>query len=118
MKFVTDRVPSEGMANKFKITKTDGTSETVTLERADEAVEEGTDVDRELLMNIQGFYASNVVFNSDGSIVETNADGDTMTTTFPDGAIALDTFTQTSTGQTISVKTSEDINGNIIKELV
>lgn len=118
MKFVTDRVPSEGMANKFKITKTDGSSETVTLERADQAIEEGTDVDRELLMNVQGFYASDIVFNEDGTITETNADGDTITTTFPDGAIALDTFKQTSTGKTIAVKTTIDSSGNIKKELV
>ena len=118
MKYVTDRVPGEGMANKFKITKTDGSSETVTLVRADAPIEEGTDVDRELLMNVQGFYASTIVFNDDGSITETNADGDTVTTTFPEGAIAVDTFKQTSTGQTIAVKTTIDETGNIKKELV
>ena len=118
MKYVTDRVPGEGMANKFKIIKTDGTSETVTFERADEAVEEGTDVDRELLMNVQGFYASTTVFNADGSIVETNADGDTLTTTFPSGDIAKETFLQVSTGRSIAVRTYMGESGELIRELV
>lgn len=118
MKYVKDRIPGEGKANRFKLTKeTDGLSEYIVLERADEAVEEGTDVDREMLMNIQGFYASSVSFEV-GKVTEINADGDVLETTFPEGAIALDTFTQKSTGQTISVLTKTDENGNVIRELV
>lgn len=119
MIFVNDRIPTTGMENRFKATnETDGTTKYIKLERADNPVVEGTDVDRGLLMGLQGFYASTIVFGTDGVITETNADGDTLVTTFPDDAIAIDTFTQTSTGQTISLRTREDENGNVIKELI
>ena len=49
---------------------------------------EGTKINRRNLMAIQGFAGSTVKFLSDGSIVETNEDGETLTTTFNnDGTI-------------------------------
>jgi hypothetical protein len=44
---IVDRVPSQ--PNRFKITKADGTSEYVTLERADEPMQVGTPINKELL---------------------------------------------------------------------
>jgi hypothetical protein len=44
---IVDRVPSQ--PNRFKITKADGTSEYVTLERADEPTQVGTPINKELL---------------------------------------------------------------------
>lgn len=42
----------------------------------------GTPINRENLMAIQGFIASNTVFNADGSITETNSKGEKLTTKF------------------------------------
>lgn len=48
----------------------------------------GTPVNRDTLMAIQGFEATKTVFNTDGSITETNSDGHILTTTFlPNGNI-------------------------------
>ena len=48
----------------------------------------GTPINRENLMAIQGFEAKQTVFNDDGSITETNGLGHTKTTTFnADGSI-------------------------------
>ena len=48
----------------------------------------GTPINRENLMAIQGFVSRKTVFNVDGSIVETNSKGETLTTTFnSDGSI-------------------------------
>ena len=53
------------------------------------AEKNGTPINRELLMAIQGFDAKTTTFNDDGSITETNGLGHTKTTTFnEDGSIA------------------------------
>lgn len=50
--------------------------------------QDGTPVNRENLMAIQGFIANNTVFNADGSITETNSKGEVLTTVFnEDGGI-------------------------------
>lgn len=51
------------------------------------STESGTPINRDNLMAIQGFDASTTKFNSDGSIVETNSLGHTLTTTFSNGNI-------------------------------
>lgn len=49
----------------------------------------GTPINRDTLMAMQGFIGSITVFNSGGSITETNSDGETMTTAFnEDGSIS------------------------------
>ena len=51
-------------------------------------LEQGTWVNRRALMAIQGFFGTTTVFNADGSITETNQDGDVLKTTFnADGSI-------------------------------
>lgn len=48
----------------------------------------GTEFSRANMMAVQGFESIKTVFKSDGSIVETNALGQTLTTTFnSDGSI-------------------------------
>lgn len=48
----------------------------------------GTRINRANLMALQGFVAKTTVFNSDGSITETNGNGQTLTTTVnSDGSI-------------------------------
>ena len=52
------------------------------------AEKQGTKISRKNLMAIQGFIGTTVVFMSDGSIVETNDDGEVLTTKFnEDGTI-------------------------------
>lgn len=70
----------------------------------------GTPINRENLMAIQGFQAKTTTFNADGSITETNSDGHTLTTTFnADGSI-----TETFVGEkTIAKTTSFESDGNI-----
>ena len=69
----------------------------------------GTPLNRATMMAVQGFEAKSVVFNEDGSITETNADGHTKTTTFnADGSI-----TETFVGEkTITLTTA--FNGDAI----
>lgn len=75
----------------------------------------GTPINRDNLMAAQGFEAKNTVFNSDGSITETNVDGYTLTITFnSDGSI-----TEKFTGEkTITKKTSFNSDGSIKEELL
>lgn len=70
----------------------------------------GTPINRENMMAIQGFIATNTVFNADGSITETNGKGETLTTVFnADG-----TITETFVGEkTITKTTTFNIDGSI-----
>lgn len=73
--------------------------------------QEGTPINRRLLMAIQGFIGNNIVFNSDGSITETNADGDMRNTIFnKDGSI---TETFISGSQSITKTTTFNADGSI-----
>ena len=105
-----DRVPATGMSNKKTIEYADGRSEVVTITFADNASVLGTAINRANLMAIQGFVASTTVFQSDGSILETNSAGHTLLTKFnTDGSI-----TETFTGSKTIVKTTKfNTNGSI-----
>lgn len=74
----------------------------------------GTPINRENLMAIQGFIANTTVFNDDGSITETNAKGEVLTTVFNgDGSI-----TETFVGEkTITKNTIFNDNGSITEEI-
>lgn len=115
MKDFLDRQPIN--AGRRKITYEDGRSEFVTVEMADEATVEGTALNREAFMALQGFQSANTEFMPDGSIVETNSVGDTLTTTFPAGSISLEVFTSVTTGISISKRTYEE-NGLIKEEVL
>lgn len=73
-----DRVSSGKKIIKYE----NGTTETVTIENAEDATVEGTPINRETLMAIQGFIASEMVSNPDGSITQTNSRGEKLIT-FP-----------------------------------
>lgn len=76
--------------------------------------QDGTPVNRKNLMAMQGFEAKNTVFNTDGSITETNADGETLTTVFnADGSI-----TETFVGKETITKTTTFISDGSIKEVI
>ena len=69
----------------------------------------GTKINRKNLMAMQGFVGMTTVFNSDGSIVETNADGHTLTTVFNENVI-----TETFVGEkTITKTTTFNADGSI-----
>ena len=74
------------------------------------AEKNGTPINRELLMAIQGFEAKTTTFNDDGSITETNGLGHKKTTRFnADGSI-----TETFVGEkTITKTTKFNANGSI-----
>ena len=74
----------------------------------------GTPINRVNLMAIQGFIAKTTVFNADGSITETNGNGETLTTTFnTDGSI-----TETFVGsKTITMTTIFNDDGSIINTI-
>lgn len=80
MKNFTDRTPQN--AGRRKITHADGTTEYVTVEMADNPTVEGTPLNRAAMLAVQGFEETTTVFNTDGSITQTNADGDVLTTVF------------------------------------
>lgn len=71
---------------------------------------QGTPLNRDYMMAIQGFDAIQTVFNDDGSIVETNSLGETKTTKFNDDG----TITETFVGEKTLVKTIHfESDGNI-----
>ena len=75
----------------------------------------GTPVSRKTLMGVQGFVAKTIVFNADGSIVETNENGEVLTTTFnEDGSIA-----ERFAGEmTITKTTKFNQDGSITEEIL
>lgn len=77
--------------------------------------EQGTWVNRRALMAIQGFFGTTTVFNQDGSITETNQDGDVLVTTFNQDGSITETFTSGTgaTAQTIIKTTTFNQDGSI-----
>ena len=61
-------------------------------------------------MAIQGFIANNTVFNTDGSITETNGKGEVLTTVFNDDSSITETFIG---GKTIIKTTTFNADGSI-----
>lgn len=74
----------------------------------------GTPINRVNMMAIQGFQGGSTVFNSNGSITQTNSSNQTLTTTFnSDGSI-----TETFVGdKTITKKTKFNSDGSITEVL-
>lgn len=56
------------------------------------STQKGTPINRSNLLAIQGFEAVDIVFWSNGNIVETNSDGHTLTTTFGSDGSIKETF--------------------------
>lgn len=81
------------------------------IEFIDETSEkEGTAISRKTMMAIQGFITNKTTFNEDGSIVQENGDGHTLTTTFNDDG----SITQVLKGEkTITKKTIFNADGSV-----
>ena len=74
----------------------------------------GTPINRENLMAMQGFIAKNTVFNDDGSITETNEDGHTLTMVFNSN----NSITETFTGEKAITKTTHFNGDGSISEVI
>ena len=74
----------------------------------------GTPINRENLMAMQGFQAKTTVFNNDGSITETNEDGHTLTTVFNSD----NSITETFTGEKTITKTTNFNDDGSISEVI
>jgi hypothetical protein len=74
----------------------------------------GTPINRENLMAMQGFIATNTVFNDDGSITETNNNGEVLTTIFNED----DTITEIFVGEKTITKTTIFNSDNSISEVI
>lgn len=74
----------------------------------------GTPINREAMMALQGFEAKTTKFNTDGSIVETNANDETLTTIFnADGSI-----TERFVGEKTITKITTFGESNITEEVL
>ena len=118
-----DHIAGAGKQGRYKLTKEDGTSENVTLELNDGAEVEGTPINRENLMALQGMENNNVdiVENEDGSITVTEVNNDNHILTVnaienEDGSITIvETFVG---GKTIVKTTTINANGTRISGVV
>ncbi len=103
--------------NRYKITEDGGSIKYASIERADNPAREGTVLNREVFMALQGFQETTTMFNEDGSITELNGTGEPLVTTFnADGSIT-ETFTNTE-GVVIAKKTSFQADGSITEVFV
>lgn len=116
MKDFIDRKPTK--AGRRKITYEDGTSEFVTVEMADDPSTEGTPLNREAFMSLQGFTSENTVISEDGNtttITVAHADGGGTVTVITEESETLTRVVSTYTGPTglVNVKeTTIDTSGN------
>jgi hypothetical protein len=78
----------------------------------------GTPLNRDYMMALQGFDAIETVFNSDGSITETNSLGETKTTTFnSDGSITESFVGEKTITKTITFNSDGSIS-EVLSEVV
>lgn len=85
------------------------------IEFIDKTTEQnGTPINRENLMAIQGFVANNTVFNGDGSITETNDNEEVLTTRFNEDGTISETFVGE---KTITKTTIFNVDGSIAEVL-
>lgn len=111
---VIDRVPTN--AGRVVLIPVTGQANTYDMVRADDPSVVGTPINRTLLMAMQGFSASNTVFNSDGSVTETGSTGTKVTTFSSDGSTIVETFTGTD-GSVIKKTTKINSNGSITETI-
>lgn len=113
MKDFTDRQPTQ--AGRRKITYADGNSEYVTVEMADEPTREGTPLNRDTFMEIQGYENYTTEIISSEKIKKTYPTGVEYITLSEDGTV-LHTFTGDS-GLTVSTSVELTKNGIVRRRL-
>lgn len=118
MKDFLDRQPTK--AGRRKITYEDGTSEYVMVEMADEPTVEGTPLNRETFMNLQGFATEDTTISEDGDVTTVtvnHADGGKTVTEITVESETLTRVVATYTGHSglVNVKeTTIDTSGENI----
>lgn len=112
---VKDRVVQ--YPHRYKLVPVSGQDSTYDMVAVPGTVSEtGTAINRALLLATQGFYGNQTVFNPDGSITETNPDGNTKVTVFDDvNDKIVETFTA---GTYIAVKTTTFNPDGTITEVI
>ena len=110
-----DRLPGEGKIGRKQITHSNGDTEYVILKNADEPITIGTPINRQSMMAVQGFQNKSTIFNSDGSILETDENGYTLKTIFNSDNSVTEIFTGE---KTITKKTTFNTDGSITEELI
>lgn len=102
--------------NRIKLTAVEGEENTYDFQKVGTVTTHGTALNRYALMAIQGFQSVDTVFNSDGSIVETNALGETKTTTFSkDGKTITEVFKGTKTMTKTTTFNSDGSISEVVK---
>lgn len=96
MKDFIDRVSSGKKIIKYE----NGTTETVTIENAEDATVEGTPINRENMMAVQGYHNENVTFGD--TITKTNDKGEIETITFSGNKILKKFVGEKTINQTIT----------------
>lgn len=76
---------------------------------------DGTPLNRLNMMAVQGFQGVSTVFNANGSIIETNADGHTLTTTFNSNGSITERFVGE---KTITKTTTFNSDGSITETIL
>lgn len=115
MKDFMDRQPTQ--QGRRKITYADGRTEFVNVEMADEPTREGTPLNREAFMAVQGFQETEVTFNPDGTIMETTSEGGNTKTIFNADGTITEVFTNAD-GVKIAKKTTFNADGTISTNLI
>nr|DAH76856.1 MAG TPA: hypothetical protein [Bacteriophage sp.] len=109
---IVDRV--QATPNRIKLTAVTGSENTYDVEKVGTVTAEGTDINRSLLMAMQGFEAKTTTFNSDGTITETNGLGQTKKTIFnSDG-----TITEEFQGEKKIIKTTTFNSDGSVSEVI
>ena len=118
MKDFVDRQPTK--AGRRKITYEDGTSEFVTVEMADEPTRDGTPLNRDTLMNMQGFSSERTTITKKGNVTTVNVeheDGGVTVTVITKETSTLTKVVTTYTGPSGLTNTKEmtiDMSGEDI----
>lgn len=110
MKDFLDRQPTK--VGRRKITYEDGSSEFVTVEMADEPTAEGTPLNREAFMNLQGFGSENTTISENGNVTTVSVsheDGGNTVTTISVESDTLTRVVSTYTGSSGLVNVKETV---------
>jgi len=114
MRNFKNRIPALEKANRKKITLEDGSSYFAFVETADDG-ENGTPINRETMMALQGMDNCTTEFLTDSSIKETYGDGSFKQVIFnADGSI-IEHFEKD--GQIIEKQITFSTDGNILEEV-
>lgn len=110
MKEFIDRQPTK--VGRRKITFEDGRSEYVTVEMADDPTAEGTPLNREAFMNLQGFGSENTTISENGNVTTVSVsheDGGNTVTTISVESDTLTRVVSTYTGSSGLVNVKETV---------